>query len=736
MNKLLVCWYAVSLSAGVPAVTSALAESEDLSVFKGMPEFSTASQMLPNYLMKLALERLEERKQRVEQLATAEDVARRRSYVRERIVKALGGFPERTPLNPKVVGTLDRDGYKIDKVIFESQLNFFVTANLYVPKTGTPPYPGILFPLGHEAGAKAHHAWQSLLITFAKNGFVVLTYDPIGQGERIQNWDADFKESKVGASTTEHTVIGIQCLLTGQNLARYTIWDGMRALDYLLSRKEVDATRIGCTGNSGGGTHTAYLSALDDRINVAAPSCYITSWKWLLKTIGPQDAEQCMPPFLRDGLDQPDFVEAFAPKPYLILSAIRDFFPIEGARESFREARQIYRLMKAEEKLSMVEVDDGHGYSLPRRLAAYRWMNRWLKGRDVSLADAGAELETEETLSCTSTGQVQTSLGGETVFSLNLKHHQAILPKPKTLSDSRALADFQKELRQQVTQLTGFQPHQSPLNVRSFGEVRRQGYRIEKLVYESEPGIVVPALLFVPNSTVERKPAVLYVHGRDKSADAEVGEDIEKFVGAGALVLALDLRGSGESQVTRNPDTASDFYRYFGEYESAMTSLLLGKTLVGLRAQDIFSGLDLLSARSDVDPAQILGFGKGDGAIALLHVAVLDDRIKKLALQDMLVSYESIVTHKIHQRVFESVIPGVLQSYDLPDLVAALPPRPVWIVNSVDTLGNLVQQNELSAAHTVSSGSYRMMTATQAFHLRQANPGEPFERIYAELLGR
>lgn len=729
-------WTASVLVGGLAAGPAFAETGEDLSVIKGSPEFSTANQMLPKYLMKLALGYLEDRKERVAKLATSEEVVRRRAYVRERIIKSLGGFPERTPLNPKVVGTLDRDGYKIEKVIFESQPNFFVTANLYLPKTGTPPYPGILFPLGHEAGAKAHHAWQRLLITFVKNGFVVLTYDPIGQGERIQNFDADFKESKVGASTTEHTVLGIQCLLTGQNLARYTIWDGMRALDYLVSRKEVDATRIGCTGNSGGGTHTAYLSTLDDRIKVAAPSCYITSWQWLLKTIGPQDAEQCLPPFLRDGLDQADFVEAFAPKPYLMLSAIRDFFPIEGARDSFREAKQVYRLMSAEEKLNMVEADDGHGYSLPRRLAAYRWMSRWLKGADVSISEPELELEREETLYCTPSGQVQTSLSGETVFSLNLKRDAEILPKREPLANSQGLAEFQQELREQVSRLAGFQPHQHALNERSFGEVRREGYRIEKLVYESEPGILVPALLFVPNSTEARHPAVLYVHGRDKAADAGVGEEIEKLVRAGRVVLAIDVRGTGETQVTQNPDTASDFYRYFGEFESAMTAMLLGKTLVALRAQDIRSGLDLLRARADVDLNQISGFGKGHGAIALLHAAVLDDRINKVVLQNMLASYQSVVTHKVHQRIFESVIPGVLQFYDLPDLVAALAPRPVWIVDSVDPLGHPIPQKELSSEYLSCSRVYQMMGAAKALQLKQTNPGESFEHVYAGLLRR
>lgn len=178
-----------------------------------------------------------------------------------------------------MVGTLDRGDYRVEKIVFESRPAFFVTANLYLPKSGRPPYPAILFPLGHERGAKAHQAWQRCLAGLARRGFAALAWDPLGQGERIQMYDEDLHDSKLRGSTVEHTVIGMQCLLTGTHLAQYTIWDGIRALDYLLSRPEVDARRVGCTGNSGGGTHTAYLAGLDNRIQVAAPSCYITSWQ-------------------------------------------------------------------------------------------------------------------------------------------------------------------------------------------------------------------------------------------------------------------------------------------------------------------------------------------------------------------------------------------------------------------------------------------------------------------------
>src|SRR5436190_9180013 len=258
------------------------------------------------------------------------------------MLKNLGGFPDRTPLNARITGVLDRGDYVIEKIIFESQPHFYVTANLYLPKTGQPPYPAVLYPLGHELGAKSHSAWQQTLGSLAKKGYVALAWDPIGQGERIQIYDEDFEDSKVRASTTEHTVEGIQCLLAGDHVARYTIWDGIRALDYLLSRPEVDAKRVACTGNSGGGTHTTYLSALDDRIQVAAPSCYITSWKRMLESIGPQDAEQVFPLWLKDGLDYPDYLYAFGAKPFLMLTAIRDFFPIGGARATFAEARQVF----------------------------------------------------------------------------------------------------------------------------------------------------------------------------------------------------------------------------------------------------------------------------------------------------------------------------------------------------------------------------------------------------------
>jgi cephalosporin-C deacetylase-like acetyl esterase len=701
------------------AVPAAAQESEDLNFASGLEQFQDIRRMLPSYLNNIGLQMLTQRQRQIERLVTIEDVSRRRAYIRERMLNDLGGFPERTPLNARVVGVLQRPGYRIEKVIFESQPHFYVTANLYLPTTGHPPYPAILFPLGHEPGGKTNPTWQQMLGSLATKGFVALTWDPIGQGERLQIYDEDLRESKVGDSTTEHTVVGAQCLLIGDHLARYTIWDGMRALDYLLSRPEVDPTRVGLTGNSGGGTHTAYIAALDDRIQVAAPSCYITSWRLMLQTIGPQDAEQTFPFWLQDGLDYPDYLYAFAPKPYLLLSAIRDFFPIAGARETFAEAAKVYSAIGAKEKLGMFEADDGHGYNKTRRLAAYEWFGRWLKGVEDKDPEPQIEMATPEELRCTPTGQVSTSLGGESVFTLNQKRLERLKANRRTQP---------VELPGKAQELIHYEPSSTSLQVRPYGTIPRSGYHIEKLTYESEPGITIPSLLFVPDGDGKRA-GVLLVSGDGKKASAP---EAEQLVTSGMVVLSIDARGFGETQVNTDVDS-KEFNHYFGDFKDAMTALLIGKTMVGMRALDITRGVDLLSARQGIDRGKIYVYGKKGGSVPSLYAAVLDRRIRKLILEDMLSSYDSVGENIIHRQVFESVVPGALKFYDLPDLVATLAPRQVSIVSGADPLGHELPVNAVQKEYSRAVEAYRQMGVERAIHIRNRMPGEDTTTIYREL---
>jgi cephalosporin-C deacetylase-like acetyl esterase len=671
--------FSLLLLAPLPAPAQ---DKSDLDFLAAIGEFRDIRKMLPASLMAEAGEHLRHRAEAVSHMSTLEQVAARRELMRKAILESIGGLPERTPLNARVTGVLDRGDYRIEKIVFESQPGFFVTANLYLPKTGSPPYPAILYPLGHEMGGKSHSTWQQMLGSLARRGYVAFAWDPLGQEERMQFYDPDWNDSKFFASTVEHTELGAQCMLIGDALARYTIWDGIRALDYLLSRPEVDASRVAVTGNSGGGTHTTYLSALDDRIRVAAPSCYITSWRVLLDALGPQDAEQVFPGWLKRELDFPDFIYSFAPKPFLVLSAIRDFFPIGGVRETVAETRRVYDALGAADRFAAVEADDGHGYSKPRRQAAYRWFARWLKSADDDGSEQDVPIATSQELWATPTGQVATSLHGEDVYSLNLKRYQSVKAARPPFSLDK------------VREVAAFTPSAGGLKVRTYGVLERDGYRIEKLTYESEPGILIPAVLYVPRKSSARLPAVIVADGGGKQAAADAAE---LLVRKGNLVLSIDTRGQGETRPVL--DEHDYFFRYFADYDNAETAILLGKTLVGMRAADIARGLDLLSARADVDPAGISALGRGAAAVAMLHAAALDPRIRKLALVDMLVSYDAVVTHRIHRQMFEQIVPSALKFYDLPDLAASMAPRAVTIVDAVNPLGQVLPAVEVRGAY-------------------------------------
>jgi len=198
--------------------------------------------------------------------------------LRQKFLELLDGFPDRTGV-PSVhkTGQVEGEDYHIDKLAYESFPGYFVSALLYKPRKMDAPLPAILSPCGHSPEGKADAEYQKLHINLAKRGYIVLTYDPVGQGERSQFWDAARRRSRYNLACGEHAILGNPLYLLGTSLARYRIWDGMRGIDYLASLPDVDAGRLGCIGNSGGGTLTAYIAALDARVKVAVISCYITA---------------------------------------------------------------------------------------------------------------------------------------------------------------------------------------------------------------------------------------------------------------------------------------------------------------------------------------------------------------------------------------------------------------------------------------------------------------------------
>lgn len=366
---------------------------------------------------------------------TRAEAEQRGQRVRELLLRQIGALPDRqSALNPRVTGSFQRDGYRVEKLVYESQPKLYVTGNLYIPTNAVAPFPAVIGVAGHSANGKASATYQHAWIGFVKRGFVVLAIDPPGQGERLESFNPETGAPYVNIGTAEHIHNGLQILLTGHTFARYEIWDGVRAFDYLSTRNDVDPTRIAVAGNSGGGTQAAYLAALEPRLAAAVSSCYMTSWRELWNRPGPQDAEQIFPGFLRDGLDFGDFALASAPKPFLMTTAIRDFFPIDGARRTYEEIKGVYKLLDVESRAGYFEYDDPHGWSKPRREAAYQFLAKHLLNREVPVEEGAIQPEAEPLLYATATGQVRSSLGGETTQSLNAKYAETLVAKRRPLT--------------------------------------------------------------------------------------------------------------------------------------------------------------------------------------------------------------------------------------------------------------------------------------------------------------
>ncbi len=318
------------------------ARGQDLEVPRDKIPGDKPGTMMSQYWLRQAEPAFQRWQKEYETLKTPEQITAYQKRLREKFLEAIGGLPERTPLEPQVTGKVQRDGYRVEKIVFREPAQAFRHRSA-VPARETgfrAALPGVLVPCGHALNAKGHDAYQSVGALLALNGMVALVFDPIDQGERGQYLGEGGWPTLWG--TRAHSLLNVGSTLLGRATARFEIWDGMRAIDYLQSRPEVDPRRIGCTGNSGGGTQTSYLMALDDRIQAAAPSCYLCGFPALLKTIGPQDAEQNIFGQLAFGMDHADYLLMRAPSPILMCTATKDFFDIRGTWEVFRCAKRLY----------------------------------------------------------------------------------------------------------------------------------------------------------------------------------------------------------------------------------------------------------------------------------------------------------------------------------------------------------------------------------------------------------
>ena len=625
-----------------------------------------ARQQLIAYLNTQAKAPLEARAKEIAAFKTKAEAEQRQSVVRETILRLIGDLPHPAgPVPVKTFGNVPFDGFHVEKIAFESLPGFFVTADVYVPDSGEPPFPAVLVTPGHgPTGKLGDFGWGANL---ARAGLIALSVDPMGQGERLQHYDSAQKKSIVGQGTGEHGYAGFSTLLIGDHVSRYFINDAIRAVDYLTERKDVDAGRIGAFGCSGGGTATAYIAAIDVRIRAAASACYVTAFEELLPSpTGNQEAEQSIPRFIADGLDLADWVELAAPKPYAIVSTTEDMFPIAGAKRTYEEATHFYALMGAPDNIQWITGPGGHGALGPISPQILAFLVNSLK-RDPGRIDFKPyPRDPHENLVVTKTGQVSSSLDSVSIESINRDRAKEVMRAKPLILTRGDLDSLQADLKIAVRGAAAISAEPGPApQVTTEKTDQRDGYRLETLTFHSEPGIDLPAQLAIPLKG-SRHHAVLVFDN----------QNLESLAKAGNIVLFLQPRGTpGPDKPVQSPN--------LGPFNLiSLRAMLVGKTLVGMRVDDAIRAVNLLAARSDLDRTGIGIEAKGAMGVVALHAAAIDPRISRVTAENTLASYQlALEPEPLYFDLPEVIVPGVLRHYDLPDLIIAMCPRPVTLIN-------------------------------------------------------
>jgi cephalosporin-C deacetylase-like acetyl esterase len=599
-----------------------------------------------------AFKQLDERAESISEMKTKEEWTAYQAKMKDVLCQSLEKFTK-TPLNARTTGTLEQETFTVEKIIYESHPRFYVTAALYLPKKRQNPAPAVIYCSGHTDLGFRSETYQHVIVNLVNKGFIVFAFDPIGQGERLQYADHESGVSKIGGSTKEHTYAGKQTLLTGTSLSDYFIWDGIRALDYLETRSEVDMKRIGITGRSGGGTQTALIAACDDRIYAAAPENYITSFKRLLQSIGPQDAEQNPYNAIAQGFDHPDFLHIRAPKPTLMITTTHDFFSIQGALETFAEAQKSYTALGFPENIRMTEDLGGHQSTRKNRETLYAFFQTHLRlpgdHTDLSITP----FSTEE-LWATPTGQVETSFDCETIFTLNQKY----FPGKKVPEN---------ELPQKVAQTAGIDFQRKLTAAVYTGKFAENDFHVQKYFLENSWKDYALPVYVIRNENKNSGTLVVWFHpeGKERLLQEPL---LAELIQAGHTVVSADLPGTGE---LHDPEFSGDGVIQGVPFNYTFGANLVGKSIPGIQAEAIDLLMQFTAGRFHETSTEAVV--QGNAASAVLHYAVLKNPFSKITFSQFPAPAGELLTKEYYNpAVAYSAAPGSLNRYDLPDLTEYL----------------------------------------------------------------
>ena len=669
-----------------------------LSAYATRREREQAARAFDAFLAGLERERARQLDAAVARVRTPADVSRWQRSVRLRLAELLGAFPERTPLRPRTVGRIERPRFTVENIILESRPRYYVTANLYLPRELPRPTPGILIPCGHAPAGKQHDLYSAAGICLAMQGYVALVFDPTGQGERSECIDPATGRHLVRPTVCQHHWTGKPCLLTDTTLAGYRVWDGSRCLDYLLTRPEVDPQRLGVMGNSGGGIMAMLITAVDERVAVCAASHPGGSCENLqLRGYNPPD---------------PRLYSLIAPRPCRIIVGDKSGEEA-GHRFKLNIMKPFYAAAGHSERLEFILVDGYHDLRTPKREASYAWFNRWFGRETLDSREPVFRPVAARRLRCTASGQVQVSLGGETMCSLNRARAERVTPRRETPVSGNARLKQRQALLAALTARLGFERVTGALHARSRGLSRMGTLDVEPFVFESEPNMPIPALLLTPKHPREGVPTVIHAceDGKPKTLNPDL---LPVFLARhGFRVLSIDVRDTGEGALGDSPPFPEHHRKGMCAYIPelwrremlAIRALGVGRSRSGMRVLDIIRAGDWLESRG-LPEGGFAVVGEGRLGVEALKAAALDARVTAVAAVRTLASYRLITDNAYYNQCQHFWTPGALKDYDVPDLPALVAPRPVGLVGAVDHMTRTMGKADLLKRFSWAKAAY------------------------------
>ncbi len=647
-------------------------------------------QILNKFLIEIANTEFENRRKRISDgLKSPEEV---KNYIENIKNDYLGLIKinelNKTPLNAIITGEIHCEDYRIEKVSFESRPNHHVTGNLYIPANKKGPFPSVLEVCGHSNNGKAHGDYQRLAILFAKNGFIVFVIDTYGQGERYQILNLE-NDTLNPNPTVTHTQLDIGCMLTGSDIVSYQAWDNIRAIDYLCSRPEVDKEKIGVTGHSGGGTQTMFLIGLDARIKVAAISCGLQTRERMFTLNGPADGCHHLAGEGLKMLEYSDYIILSAPKPILIQAGENDtLFDINAVSFTFREAKRFYKELGVLDRLDLFAEDSGHSINKVSREADVWWFKKWLLKDNSKVTEPKLILQNEKDLFATKTGQVKTEyLQEKSLVDINIQLANNFENQRKLFWKNNSKQNCISKVKELINYKNDFD--KNDVKVVHVGEINENDFQIQRLQITSRDGFPLPTIMYVPKSNSNTLSAALYLDDKGKSS---IGSDsvVNNLVKSGKIVLAVDLRGFGETE--DNPaHLRENWTKWNDDHRIVQTSLHVGRPLLGQRVGDAIDVLNYMFLNPRINNSDIELIGVGHCGPVALHVASIDTRISSVKIIHSISSWMDIIREPLARNQLKNVVPGSMKYYDLSDLKNSIFPRPVKIIEPVDACGRLIQ---------------------------------------------